>query len=342
MKDSQWKLVLDTVAGNPRQGLEAAFIIDSPWLPNWHGVNIVDYFASEQIWLEAHEHALREFPNVTFLPGFWSEFGMCTEPSAFGARARFPINEFPFAEPVIRDVSDIDRLPDPEPESDGLLPFVLARLRHAAPRIEALGHKIRFSVSRGPMNIASFLMGTTEFLLLLRTDPDVAHALLNKINELLKRWHLLQREALPTIDGIFVLDDLVGFVGEADFLEFGLPYLRDLFDAPVSVKFFHNDADCRASVKHYPAAGINLYNPGSHLSVAQILERTEGRLAVLGGIPPRDVLADGSPEDVRKAVEQVVAETPERNQWLPSCNGGMPPGVTTENLRAFLDALDQG
>jgi len=25
-----------------------------------------------------------------FLPGFWSEYGMCTEPSAFGARCSFP------------------------------------------------------------------------------------------------------------------------------------------------------------------------------------------------------------------------------------------------------------
>ena len=94
---------------------------------------------------------------------------MCTEPSAFGARGRFPRNEFPFADPVIREASEIDRLVDPDPQSDGLLPFVLARLQHAEPRIEALGHKIRFSVSRGPMNVASFLMGTTEFLVALKT-----------------------------------------------------------------------------------------------------------------------------------------------------------------------------
>jgi hypothetical protein len=62
-------------------------------------------------------------------------------------------------------------------------------------------------------------------------------------------------------------------------------------------------------------------------------------LAVLGGIPPRDVLADGSPEDVRQAVRQVVANTPDPSKWLPSCNGGMPPGVTTENLKAFSEAL---
>jgi hypothetical protein len=40
---------------------------------------------------------------------------------------------------------------------DGLLPFVLNRLKLAQPHIEAAGHKIRFAVARGPLNIASFL-----------------------------------------------------------------------------------------------------------------------------------------------------------------------------------------
>ena len=52
----------------------------------------------------------------------------------------------------------------PDPRRDGLLPFVVKRLQHCRPRIEAAGHAIRFAVSRGPLNVASFLMGTTEFL----------------------------------------------------------------------------------------------------------------------------------------------------------------------------------
>ena len=42
--------------------------------------------------------AVERFPDVLFLPGFWAEYGMRTEPSAFGAKCIFPDNEFPFAE----------------------------------------------------------------------------------------------------------------------------------------------------------------------------------------------------------------------------------------------------
>src|SRR5512146_2790845 len=84
-----------------------AFIIDCPWLPGWHGVEIVDYLSSETLWFEANRRAIETFPEITFLPGFWSEFGMCTEPSAFGSRCIFPRNEFPFAEPVLTNAEQI-------------------------------------------------------------------------------------------------------------------------------------------------------------------------------------------------------------------------------------------
>ena len=343
MTDQQWTDLLDVIAGRPCAGSPpVAFIIDSPWLPNWAGRTLLDYFTSDEIWFNLNRTAIEQFPTISFLPGFWSEFGMCTEPSAFGAKCLFPRNEFPFAGPIISDVEQIDRLQTPDPEKDGLLPLVLNRLELARPRIESMGHKIRFAVARGPLNIASFLMGTTDFLVALKTEPERTHALLRLITDFLKKWIALQRSALPSIDGLMMLDDLVGFISEEDFLEFAQPYMKELYDVDVSVKFFHNDADCTASVRHYPDIGINLYNPGIHLSLAQLRERAGHRMTILGTIPPRDVLAQGTPAQVRAAVRQLLAETPDRSRLLLSCAGGMPPGVSTANIEAFLEAAAGG
>jgi uroporphyrinogen-III decarboxylase len=338
MTDLQWQQLLGTLRGQLREAPPLGFIIDCPWLPNWCGHDIAPYLASETIWFDDHRRALEMFPGVWFLPGFWSEFGMCTEPSAFGARCRFPRNEFPFAEKVISDVAQIPDLPVPDPATDGLLPLVLQRLVWAQPRLEALGHRIRFSVSRGPLNIASFLMGTTEFLTALKTDPEPMRLLLRRITDFLQRWHALQRVTFPSIDGVFILDDLVGFMGRTDFLEFGLPCLREIFAADVSVKFFHNDAPCAASLPYYADAGINLYNPGTQTSLREIRRLCDNRLTILGNIPPRDVLAQGGPDDVRQAVRQLLAETEDHSRLILSCAGGMPPGVSTANLAAFCEA----
>ena len=338
MTDHQWHELLAVIAGNALPRPPIGFIIDCPWLPNWFGSDILDYFTREELWFEANRKAIETFPEVIFLPGFWSEFGMCTEPSAFGAKCVFHRNEFPFADKIIREAAQIDGLIEPNPATDGLLPFMLNRLRGMRPRIEAMGHKIRFSISRGPLNVATFLMGTTEFLMSLKTDPDKAHKLLRIITNFLKHWHQLQRETFPTIDGIFILDDIVGFVGEDDFREFGLPYFKELYACDVSVKFFHNDAKCEKSIGLYPEIGINLYNPGIFNTLQELRQLSRNHLAILGNIPPRDILAKGSPADVRAAVKQLLAGTPDKSRLILSCAGGMPPGVTTENVRAFIEA----
>jgi uroporphyrinogen-III decarboxylase len=338
MTDNQWNDLQDIISGEIKQPLPIGFIIDCPWIPGWYGINILDYFTNDELWLKSNLKAIEAFPDVMFLPGFWSEYGMCTEPSAFGAKCIFWKNEFPFAEKVIHTSVDIQNLKVPNPETDGLLPFMLNRLLVAQPVIEAAGHKIRFSVSRGPLNIASFLMGTTELLTAMMMEPENVHHLLRIITDFLKSWHQLQRNSISTIDGIMMLDDIVGFVGEDEFMEFGYPYLKELYAAPASVKLFHNDADCTVSVKYYPELGINLYNPGTHMTMSVLKAETKNKLTILGNIPPRDVLAAGSPEDVSNTVKGLIASVNDKSKIVLSCGGGMPPDVSTANINAFIKA----
>jgi len=338
MTDNQWTDLMAIVNGHKKNPLPIGFIIDSPWLPNWFGINILDYFTSDDLWLRANLKAIETFPEIIFLPGFWSEYGMCTEPSAFGAKCIFWKNEFPFAEKIIQTTEDINNLKLPNPESDGLLPFMLNRLVSNRKTIEGTGHKIRFSVSRGPLNVASFLMGTTELMTSMMMEPQSVHQLLRIITDFLKSWHRLQRSSIDTIDGIMMLDDIVGFIGEQEFIEFGYPYLKELYDEDTTVKLFHNDADCTMSVKYYPELGINLFNPGTQMTVREIMDTTGNRMTVLGNIPPRDILASGTAGDIRQSVRTLLEDTPEHSRLILSCGGGMPPAVSTENIRVFIEA----
>jgi uroporphyrinogen decarboxylase len=78
-------------------------------------------------------------------------------------------------------------------------------------------------------------------------EPEKAELLLRKIKDFLKAWLTLQRETFPSIDGIFMLDDIIGFMGEDEFRTFGLPLFQELFDPSVSVRFLHNDAPCASA-----------------------------------------------------------------------------------------------
>ena len=339
MTDQQWEMLKKIINGEKVRPLPIGFIADSPWLPGWYGIKILDYFSNDELWMKANLKAIRDFPDIMFLPGFWSEYGMCTEPSAFGARCRFPQDEFPHAHAVIKSPEEIESLVVPEPETDGLLPMILNRLKLAQPHIEDAGHKIRFAVARGPLNIASFLMGATELMMAMLTNPESIDTLMQKITAFLKKWLQIQRETFSSVDGIFLLDDIIGFIGEPEFRRFGLPYFKDLYNANVAVKFLHNDAQCRVSMPFLPEIGVNLFNMGFDVTLNEIKERTNNQVTLVGNIPPRDVLANGKPEDVTKSVIELLDSLQDKSRVIVSCGGGLPPGVSSANLTAFIQAV---
>jgi uroporphyrinogen-III decarboxylase len=338
MTDEQWQNLLAVIRGEELAELPTGFIIDSPWLPNWAGQSILDFYTRGDVWFEAHARAHATFETSWFIPGFWSEYGMCTEPSAFGAVCSWTENDFPFAKRIIHTLDDIDRIEKPDCRKDGLLPFVIQRLRQYEPEIAKTGRKIRFAIARGPLNVASFLMGTTEFLTALKTDADRMQQLLGIVTDFLVEWIAYQRECFPTIDGLLVLDDLVGFVGKADFLKFAQGPLKRIFSADVSVRLFHNDAPCKVAAPFLSGVGINMLNFGVQHTLAEMKAWTEDQITLLGNVPPRDVLAQGTPADVERAVREMVEGLPNRRRLVVSCGGGMPPGAPTDNIRALIAA----
>ncbi len=340
MTESQWNDLKEVVTGNTTQQDLVAFIIDSPWLPGFNGISMLDYYNSGDKWFMANKKAIETFPDIIFLPGFWSEFGMCTEPSAFGSKCIWHLTNLPHAERIISDVSDIQNIKKPDPRTDGLLPFVAHRLMEYQPKIKKMGHEIRFAIARGPLNIASFLMGTTEFMMAMIMNPQEAHYLLKVISDFTVDWLQYQKELFPEIDGIFILDDIVGFVGDAECNTFVIPYLSRIFQSfESSIRFFHNDAAGLVSSPYLQRIGVNLFNFSHEHTIEEIRNLTGPDITLLGNLPPRDVLAAGSPEDVERRVREMVRSAGEVKNVIWSCGGGIPPNVSPENIHTFYNTI---
>jgi uroporphyrinogen-III decarboxylase len=340
MRNSSWNELVAMIDGKKLDYQPVGFIIDSPWIPGWYGISNIDFYSSDEQWFKSNLKTVNSFPDVWFLPSFWSEYGMCTEPSAFGSRLIFPENGLPHAEKILSGVEESDSLPQPNVKTDGLLPFVISRLRNNQDAIIRADHQIRFAVARGPMNIATFLMGTTEFMMALTMDPDSSHRLLKKITDFICDWLAWQKECFPSIDGVLILDDIIGFVGETEFEEFVLPYFKRIFDsAGVKVRFLHNDADGLITAKNLKKMGVNMFNFSFNHTMGEIRTLAGHEVLLVGNIPPRDVLAGGTPEEVDDAVKIAFGEISNYNRIIWSAGGGMPPDVNNNNIKAFIEAV---
>jgi uroporphyrinogen decarboxylase len=68
---------------------------------------------------------------------------------------------------------------------------------------------------------------------------------------------------------------------------------------------------------------------------------TGNRIALMGNIPPRDVLAAGTPADVIRSVTEMLASIDDRSRLIVSCAGGMPPNAPTENIKALISTVEK-
>ncbi len=343
MNNIQWNKLLRIIDGELPESPVAGFIIDSPWIPGWAGITTLQYYSSEKLWLSANLKVVETFSDVLFLPGFWSEYAMCTEPSAFGAHMIFTENNLPHADKVISDITEAGSLREPNPATDGLLPFVLQRLIDSQSDIQEAGHDIKFAIARGPLNIASFLLGSTEFLTGMLMDPENTHRLLEIITSFTIKWIDLQKETFPSIEGILLLDDIVGFLGEDELRQFAIPYIRKIFNTFDSkVNFFHNDAHGLICAPYLKKMGVNLFNFSFEHSLQEMRELAGPDITFFGNLPPRDVLAAGTPGQVCEETRKMYLSVGNRSRIIWSAGGGMPPGVSSENIRAFLRGLENG
>lgn len=340
MNEKHWETLLKVLDGELLKEKPVGFIIDSPWLPNWYKTRILDYFADPETWYIANVKAHNEFPDLLFMPGFWSEFGMCTEPSAFGTRLVWAEDDFPHPMKLASDTQSLCPLTKPNVKTDGLLPFALNRLLRFEDRIKQNNCRIRFAVSRGPLNIASFLYGTNDLMLGLAISSEQVHKGLEVITDFVIDWLTLQFETFKDIQGIFILDDIVGFLGQSDFEVFVLPYMKKIYQSfNARVNFFHNDASGLVCAPYLKAIGINLFNFSFNHTFGEMRSLAGDSVTLLGNLPPRDVLANGSPAKVEAGVTEMINSVSDHRRIVWSCGGGMPPHVPTENIRAFIKAV---
>jgi len=343
MRPEQWEIFKKAARLEKLDKIPMALIVDSPWIPGYLGVKHMDYYLDPEIWFQSNLKIHREFPDIIFVPSWWMEYGMAAEPSALGAKIKFWQDNTPSEYHTLFHIEDLENWPEYEVENDAFMAMTLHRIRMQRQRILDTGEILPLVTSRGPLCTAGFVRSTTDFMIDIVEKPEWAHKLIDRCTSLIIDWLKAQAKAMGnTVEGIFIRDDIVGFINEEHYQEFAHPYLKKICDAfPKDwVKIYHNDADINACLEHLPDCGFHVLNWGKQTDFAEVKERVGGRMCLMGNVNPLEVGVRGTPEEVRAATLDVLEKSGGEGIIL-SVGGGTSPGMPKRNIEAMLKALEE-
>ena len=346
MRKEQWDLLKKCARMGKTDIPPVGMIVDSPWIPGYCGISTLDYLTIPEKWWDANLKIRRDFPEVLFVPDFWVEYGMAAEASGFGCKVKFYEHKTPEISHIIDSADDLDTIADikaPDPRTDGLMPIILNIYKNVKPKAEDIGEPVRMVAARGPLTIAAHIMGVTEFLVAVKTDPDNAHKLLKTTAALTKSWLEAQADTLKNIEGIMVLDDIVGFLSREDYLEFAHPYLKDIFGSfPSCVRFYHNDNDNPVCYSYLEELKVDIFNFSYLQDIVKVRGLAGDKVCLFGNLPPVEVLTQGTPELVRDETLKLIEKCGNMNGVILSAGGGASPGMPGINLKTIVDTVKNG
>lgn len=339
MREEHWQKFREAALGQNRE-FSVALIVDSPWIPTLMGISHLEYYLFFDKWLEANLYLQERFPWTIFVPGFWVEYGMAIEPSAFGCKISWSERSTPNVHPVLDDIEDVQGLPIPNPRTDGLMPLALQLYRRVAEQLSDSGFKVRMVAARGPLTIATWLRGVTRFMVDIKRSPELVHKLLEVTTQATIDWLEAQSEVVGGGEGILVLDDLVGFLSPQDYERFAHSNLEKIFRAFEGlIRVFHCDMNTRHLLDRIADLDFEVFNFSHQMDMAETLAVVRGRKCLMGNVPPLEVLARSDPETVRRSVSELLSKLDDVRGVIISAGGGVAPGTPAENIVALVDTV---
>jgi uroporphyrinogen decarboxylase len=338
----KWERFLKAANLEEPDEVPIALIVDSPSLSGFINTTTLKYYLIQEEWQKANLFILNRFPEIVFFPGFWVEYGMLIEPSAFGARLKWKKDGLPFPGPIIKKIEEIDELEDPNPQTDGLMPLALELYEYYQKILESKGYTIKFVASRGPLVTAAHLRGLSRFIADLKLNPEWMHKLIEKTTKLCIKWLKAQLEIINDPIGIFVLDDIPGLLSPKLFEEFGYKSLKNIFqEFSNKIRAFHCDSNTSHILEKLSEVGFQIFNFSHLMDIADVKRRIGNKVCLMGNIPPLEILAKGKPEEVFEASKQCILKAKAGGGYILSAGGGVPCAVPLENIDAMINAVKQ-
>jgi uroporphyrinogen decarboxylase len=252
---------------------------------------------------------------------------------------------------IDKDIGNVEGCVLPEPTLEGYAfpdPVAPRFFENIEPLIDRYPERFRvYAVGFSLYERAWTLRGMENLMMDFIEHPAFVHKLLHAISE----WNIAQvEEALDyDIDCVYFGDDW----GQQSGLQMG-PRIWHEFIRPAIEPMYrvvreagkyvmiHSCGDVDELFDDLIEIGLNCFNPFQPevMDVDELLQRYGGRLAFFGGLSTQKTLPYGSPDDVRRETERLLA-LGAGGGYILSPAHAVPGDVPLENMLAFIRAAKE-
>ena len=276
----------------------------------------------------------RKYPSIAAL----TQMDLSVEAEAFGAPVRFSDSEAPtVASPIVSDLAGVEVLAVPRIGAGRTWEYIRAA-RLAAGQV---GDRPMLGGVIGPFSLACRLMDMSELMAATRRDPDLVHALLEKVTEFLAAYAGAFKES--GANGVLIAEPAAGLISPAFCQTFSSDYVKRIVDAVQDDSFvviLHNCGNTSGQITSMLYTGVKCLHFGNAVDMNQIMPQLPKDVIGFGNVDPLKVIRLGEIYDVKSKTLELLEQMGKYRNFVLSTGCEVPPGATIENLDAFYKTLD--
>ena len=272
---------------------------------------------------------------------------LTVEAEAFGAEIVFPEDEIASVTGhMLNNAADIHALKVPSLENGRVREYIKANyLAHEYISSPAFRFKRGFvpvfAGCIGPFSLAGRLYDMSEIMMLIYSDPEAAHELLEKCTQFITRY--IAAIKATGVEGVLMAEPAAGLLSNDDCKTFSSAYVKRIIDALQDDDFLivlHNCGNSGHCTEAMVATGAKAIHLGNKCDLVQIAEETPADVLVMGNLDPVSAFKMSTPEEMYRQTTDLLERTARFPNVVLSSGCDTPPHTPLANVDAFYKALD--
>ena len=192
----------------------------------------------------------------------------------------------------------------------------------------------------GPFSLAGRLFDMSDMMMLIYSNPEAAHELLEKCTAFITRY--IAALKATGIEGVLMAEPAAGLLSNDDCMTFSSIYVKRIVQLLQDEQFIiilhncGNTGHCTEAMVATGAAGLHL---GNKCRLADVATHVPSDILVMGNLDPVSVFKSSTPEEVYKETTQLLVETRQFPNIVISSGCDTPPHTPLANVDAFFRAI---